>query len=100
MTDKFIFNGRELIDNSIVIGCQKAWSQDDFSALISDFFSQFPDLLLKEVIYGADRVEVSLNWQTTYLTLNIESYSESIWLESSDEPSALMMKDVFLLMSK
>lgn len=100
MIDKFIFNGRELINNTIVMSCQKAWSQDDFSVLISDFFSQYPDMLLKEVIYGADRVEVSLNWHTAYLTLNIESYSESIWLESSDEKSALMMKDLFLLMSK
>lgn len=99
MTAKFILKCKELIDNVIVIVSDNSWSQDDFSSLIDDFFSQYSYLSANEKVYGADRVEVQTSWHMHRLTLNIESYSESIWLEGSDEQSIEVMKDLFVLMS-
>ncbi len=64
------------------------WFQEDINTLYLGIFSLLEDVVIKEVISGADRENIRFSWQINYdFILNFDCYSQSCWLAAENELS-------------
>lgn len=55
--------------------------QDDIESIFQQLFECFPALTIIEKSIGADRESIRFEWQNTPFELNVECYSQSVWVE-------------------
>lgn len=68
-------------DNIIDIRFKAMWYQEDIPQLATLIFAKLPNVNIIEKQLGADRETYRLNFDTNYLILNFDYYSQSCWLE-------------------
>lgn len=65
---------------------QAYWHQEDVKSFYESLFSLVENIVIKEVISGADRENIRFLWQQRYdFVLNFDCYSQSCWLEAENE---------------
>jgi len=97
MSSLFVFKSSELIESAIILRCDNDWSQEDFLLLKNGFLAQYSFFTMIDEQYGADRFSLNLVYESHRFTLNVEFYSESIWVEAADQIAQKFLNEIFLL---
>lgn len=86
----------ELVSENIIIYYRKYWYQEDIPFLIEQLLYIADTFETKENIIGADRESFRVSWQNkAQFVINFDYYSQSCWIESTDESSKELLNRVY-----
>jgi hypothetical protein len=80
---------------SIMVAFNNEWIQENIDQLTALLMDQCGRLKTLEIITGADRAYMRLEYQGDFFTLQFECNSQSCWIEAEDETSRQALPQLY-----